>query len=48
VKLAPVHVVADADAGIEVTLVNGDRVRVSGHVSAELIGDIVRALRRPC
>jgi hypothetical protein len=48
VKLAPVHVVTDVDGGIEITLVSGDRVRVSAGVSPDLVGQIVRVLRRPC
>jgi hypothetical protein len=48
VKLAPVHVVTDANGGIEITLVSGDRVRVSAGVSADLVSEIVRVLRRPC
>ena len=48
VKLAPVHVVTDADRGIEITLVSGDRVRLSAGVSPDLVGEIVRVLRRPC
>jgi hypothetical protein len=50
VKRAPVHVVTDADGGgdLEITLVSGDRVRVSAGVSADLVGHIVRVLRRPC
>ena len=48
VKLAPVHVVTDADGSIEITLVSGDRVRVSAGVSPDLVGEIVRVLRQPC
>jgi hypothetical protein len=48
VKLAPVHVVTDADCGVEITLVSGDRVRVSPGVPPDLVGQIVRLLRRPC
>jgi hypothetical protein len=48
VKLAPVHVGTDADGGVEITLVSGDRVRVSAGVSPDLVGHIVRVLRRPC
>jgi hypothetical protein len=48
VNLAPVHVVTDADCGVEITLVSGDRVRVSPGVPADLVGQIVRLLRRPC
>jgi transposase-like protein len=48
VTLAPVHVVTDADSGIEITLVNGDRVRVSAGVPPDLVGQIVRVLRQPC
>src|SRR5262245_39788033 len=47
-KLAPVHVVTDADGGIEITLVSGDRVRVSPGVSPDVVGQIVRVLGRPC
>lgn len=46
--LAPVHVVTDADGDVEITLVSGDRVRVSAGVSPDLVGDIVRVLRTPC
>lgn len=50
VKLAPVHVVTDADSAgdVEIMLVSGDRVRVSAGVSPDLVGHIVRLLRRPC
>jgi hypothetical protein len=48
VTLAPVHVVTDADGDVEITLVSGDRVRVSAGVSPDLVGDIVRVLRTPC
>jgi hypothetical protein len=48
VTLAPVHVVSDAGGDVEITLVSGDRVRVSAGVSADLVGDIVRVLRTPC
>jgi hypothetical protein len=48
VKLAPVHVVTDADRGIEITPVCGDRVRVAAGVSPDVVGAIIRVLRRPC
>ena len=49
VSLAPVHVVTKPDGGgLEITLVSGDRVRVPEGVSADLVGEIVRVLRRPC
>ena len=48
VTLAPVHVVTDADGDVEITLVSGDRVRLSAGVSPDLVGAIVRVLRTPC
>lgn len=51
VTLAPVHVVASADAGgddLEVILVGGDRVRVPAGVSAETLRRVVQALRTAC
>jgi hypothetical protein len=47
-EMAPVHVVTNTDHGLEITLVSGDRVRVSAGVSPDLVTEIVRALRRPC
>ena len=51
VTLAPVHVVASADAGgadLEVLLAGGDRVRVPAGVSADTLRRVVEALRTAC
>lgn len=51
VTLAPVHVVARADAGgddLEVILAGGDRVRVPAGVSADTLRRVVQALRTAC
>jgi transposase-like protein len=51
VRLAPVHVVASAEANggdLEVLLASGDRVRVPAGVSADTLRRVVEVLRTAC
>jgi hypothetical protein len=50
-KLAPVHVVTSAELGgseLEVLLTGGDRVRIRGDASADMVRRVIDVLRTAC